>query len=284
MIKESFVVIGRAARDLFKNWQVLLVVSATYLALLAVVYLFFATREATAWQLAQTAIYALVAPLLFFVLQAAVVNYARAGAISLPILLRSALRDFWKIFLVSLPLIALAVLFCYLLDKIQAQYPLPPGAAEREAVSLSQPRSTPPPPIHWQEVVFPWARIVLLGVVLPLVAAHVWLSISGAGLKRTLKSFHRVVARAFAPASVIVYGIGFIFFGLMPYFVIFTRTPIQNSWGELLLFGLRLAFAFALTLWGWTLTLGALSRLGGGPERTEAEARPEEITAQEQAA
>jgi hypothetical protein len=47
----------------------------------------------------------------------------------------------------------------------------------------------------------------------------------------------------------------------MPYFVLFTRTPVSNGWTELILFGLRLVLAFVLTLWGWAITLGALARV-----------------------
>ena len=47
-----------------------------------------------------------------------------------------------------------------------------------------------------------------------------------------------------------------------------TKAPVQtfynlsvtNGWAELTLFGLRLALAFVLSLWGWTITLGALAR------------------------
>jgi hypothetical protein len=47
----------------------------------------------------------------------------------------------------------------------------------------------------------------------------------------------------------------------MPYFVLFTRTPVSNGWAELFLFGLRIVLAFVLTLWGWAITLGALARV-----------------------
>jgi hypothetical protein len=50
----------------------------------------------------------------------------------------------------------------------------------------------------------------------------------------------------------------------MPYFILFTRTSVSNGWTELLLFGLRLVLAFVFTLWGWTITLGALARTTPG--------------------
>jgi len=97
--------------------------------------------------------------------------------------------------------------------------------------------------------------------VLPLAAAHLWLSAARVGLAATLKGLHRVLGRAFAPRSVLVYAVGFFLFGLMPYFVLFTRTPLTNGSAELTVFGARLALVFALTLVGWVVTLGALARV-----------------------
>src|SRR5947209_1097393 len=158
MIKDSFNAIGASARELFRNWRGLALLCALYLALLACVYVFFATGVATAWQL---------------------------------------------------------------------------------VLSL-------------------W--LILLGIILPLVAAHLWLSAARDGLLFTLKRIHRVTARAFAPQSVFIYVVGFFVFAIVPYFILFTRTQVSNGWAELFFFALRLALAFVLTLWGWTITLGALAR------------------------
>ena len=73
----------------------------------------------------------------------------------------------------------------------------------------------------------------------------------------------------------LVYLIGFFVFALVPYFVLYTRTSVTNGWAELLIFGLRLVFVFALTLWGWTITLGALARVTP-PEARTVEAAPAE--------
>ncbi len=118
-----------------------------------------------------------------------------------------------------------------------------------------------PVPLHWQEALVSSLWLMLLGVVLPLAAAHLWLSAARVGLKATLKGLHRVMGRAFAPRSVLVYAVGFFLFGLMPYFVLFTRTPLTNGWAEMTVFGVRLALVFVLTLVGWVVTLGALARV-----------------------
>ena len=266
MFKDAFTAIGGATRDLFKDWGALVLLTALYGVLLVAIYWFFATGVATAWQLALSAILFALAPVLFFVLQAAVASHA-AGATRAGEVLRRALRDSWKILLVSLPFIALAVLCWYLLNKLQAQFPVTAEEATRVVPPSAGPRAAPPPlPLRWQDVSFSALRLLLVGVLLPLAGVTLWLAVARDGLVSALKNVHRVTARAFAPRSVLVYAVGLFLFGMMPYFVIYTTTPIKNGWGELLLFGLRLAIAFVLTIWGWAVTLGALAKLMPGGE------------------
>src|SRR5256714_5391539 len=255
MIKDSFNAIGSSARELFRNWRGLALLCALYLALLACVYVFFATGVATAWQLVLSAAAALLT-LLFFLLQSAVANFAltRTGFGALA---RRALRDFLKIVLLSLPVTALAVGVTYLLGKLQAHLPKPAEAPHAYALA---PHAEPPAPLHWQDALVSSLWLLLLGIVLPLVAAHLWLSAARDGLAFTLKRIHRVVARAFAAQSVFVYVVGFFVFALVPYFILFKRTQVSNGWAEPFFFGLRLALAFVFTLWGWTITPGALAR------------------------
>jgi hypothetical protein len=129
-------------------------------------------------------------------------------------------------------------------------------------------------PLRWQDALVSSSWLLLLGLVLPLAAAHLWLSAARVGLKVTLKGLHRVLGRAFAPRSVLVYVVGLFLFGLMPYFVLFTRTSLTNGWAELTVFGLRLALVFALTLVGWVATLGALARVTPPEEGTPAASEP----------
>src|SRR5205085_2177219 len=182
--------------------------------------------------------------------------------------------DFLKVLLLGLPVIALAVGIIYLLGKLQAHLPKPEEAPHAYALA---PHTEPPAPLHWQDGLVSTLWLLLLGIILPLVAAHLWLSTARDGLVFTLKRIHRVTARAFAPRSVFIYVVGFFVFALVPYFVLFTRTQASNGWGELLLFGLRLALAFILTLWGWTITLGALAR-ATPPPTDDAAAIPAEST------
>ena len=263
MIKNAFNALGDSARSLVRNWRALFVLNVLYAALLASLYVFFKTGVANAWQLVVSALAFVLAPLLFFVLQAALAHFA-GGDVGPGALLKRALRDFGKVLLVSLPLIALAVLFVYLLGKLEAYLPKP-SEASGAASFVPHTQGPPPVPLRWQDVLLSSLWLTLLGLVLPLLAVRLWLSVARDGLKATLKGAHRVAAHAFAPASVLVYAVGLFVFGLMPYFVLFTRTPVKGAWAEVLLFGLRLALAFIFTLWGWAVTLGALARVTPDP-------------------
>ncbi len=265
MIKNAFNAYGDATRGLFRNWRALVVLSVLYAALLAAVYVFFRTGVANVWQLVVSAATFVLAPLLFFLLQAALAHNAH-GDLRPGALLRRALRDFLKVLLVGLPLAALAVLFVYLLNKLEAYLPKP-GEAALTSSFVPHPQGSPPVPLRWQDVLISSLWMLLLGFVLPLLAARLWLSVARDGLKATLRGAHRVAARALAPQSVFVYAVGLLVFGFMPYFVIFKRTAVGGAWAELLLFGLRLGLAFVFTLWGWALTLGALARLAPEPAR-----------------
>ena len=257
MFKDSLNALADSARATFRGWRALLVLALLYLVPCASVYLFFSTGQATALQLALTGAATLLAPLLLLVLVAATVNFAlperqRAGAVA-----RGGLRDSWKVLLLAAPVAALGWGLFYLLGKLQEALP----KIEESRFIVVGPTAGPrPAPLHWQEALMSWLWIILFGVVLPLLASHLWLSAARDGLKATLKRIHRVIARAFAPRPVLIYTLGFFVFALLPYFVLYTRTPITSGWGELLMFGLRLAVAFVLTLLGWTITLGALAR------------------------
>ena len=277
MIKDSFAALGASVRDLFRNWRGLLLLAALYGLLLASVYYFFATGVANVWQLVVTALTAASAPLLFFLLQAAAANAAlpeaTAGRIA-----RRAPRDLLKVLLLAVPVALLAVLFVYLLGKLQGWLPKVEEAPAQYSTMTVSGVGQKPAPLHWQNALVSSLWLLLLGVLLPLTAAHLWLSAARVGLKMTLKGLHRVVGRAFAPRSVLVYLVGLFLFGLMPYFALFTRTALTNGWAELSVFGLRLALVFALTLVGWVVTLGALARVTPPEEGTPvvSEAAPAE--------
>ena len=70
MLSETFQSIAVAARAVFRNWQSLSLIAIAYAFFLAVLYSFVVIREATFVQVSLTFASAIIAPLLFFVLQA----------------------------------------------------------------------------------------------------------------------------------------------------------------------------------------------------------------------
>lgn len=259
-MKDALTALGAAARDLFRKPGALALCALLYFALLASVYFFFRTKESSAALLALSGLLAVAAPLLFFLLQAAAVHFTTAAGFGA--LLRRALRDFWKLLLVSLPLVALGLLVAYLLHKLQARFPVGETASAAAAPGPPYPRVTPPAPTRWQFIVFPALRLLLLGVVLPLAGLQLWISLAHEGFKSTFRRLHRVLGRAFWPQSVLIYAAGLLAFVVIPYVLIFTRTQVSSAWAELFVFGLRLLLAFLFTLCGWLVTAGALTRLG----------------------
>ncbi|HEY0006548.1 MAG TPA: hypothetical protein VGB17_17325 [Pyrinomonadaceae bacterium] len=269
MIKNGLRAMLGAARMLLTKKGALALFNLLYAVLLALLYLFISTKEATRWQLVLTALLALLVPLLFFILQAAGVHFALSEG-GFRALLRRALRDFWKLVLISLPLIALAVLVLYLLNKLQVRFPVPePRELPRPALTpIQSPASPPVMPMHWPSVLFSSLRLLLVGIILPLLAIQLWIAVARDGFLGGIKKSLSALGRALSPQSVFIYTVGLLLFGLMPYFLIFTRTPIKNGWAELFIFGLRLALAFVLTLWGWIITLGALAKVSNASETT----------------
>src|SRR5215510_7843975 len=107
---------GVASRRFFTNWRALIVFILLYAALILALYCFFATREATLLQVIVTLVLALVAPVLFFTLQAMGVEYMQDEQ-NTASLMKQSLREFWKLMLISIPFAALVWLSIFLLGK-----------------------------------------------------------------------------------------------------------------------------------------------------------------------
>jgi hypothetical protein len=271
-IKEPFVAIGLSSRELLKTPAVIGAISLLYALLLGGIYLFISTGVATLSQVLLTFATALFCPLLLLFIQAAAARYA-AGETSVVALATWSLRNFWKVLVISIPLIALAVLTIYLLNRLQSQFVVPPATPARLRLISEGVYSAPPPPLQWHEVLVSSLRLLLLGIAIPLTGAHLWIELARSSFIQTIKGVPRSVARAVSTRSVMIYLIGAVLFGVMPYFFLFTRTPVKNGWGELIVFGLRGAVAFTFTLCGWLITLRALAGMDGTRE-VPGEAQP----------
>jgi hypothetical protein len=272
MITETFHSIASAARNVFRNWQSLLLIAVVYASLLALLYLFVSIREATLAQVVLTFAFAVAAPLLFFILQAMITagsgrqtegdNEGAATTVSAGVLLRRSLTNFWKLILISLPLIALAILIAYLLSRAQNHFGQTVNEPSFGTHTLAATSNAPPArPINWRVALFSTLRYLSFGLILPLAAIHLWLATVQDGLVGAIRRVATLLSRAFAPQSVLIYIAGFVVFAVVPYFLLFKTTQSQHAWLELFLLVARLVVVFALTLLGWTITVRALGVL-----------------------
>ena len=269
MLTETFHAIGIAARRVISNWRAMLLLAIVYAGMLAAVYLFVVVREASLAQIGLTLALAICAPLLFFILQTMIASgianemTGEAESMRTSSLIKESLVNFWKLLLVSLPLIALAILVVYVLGRAQARLGVnaPEAATDlpRRMAAIATTREAAQP-IDWKGALLSTVGYLIIGLVLPLAAIHLWLATAQEGLGPAIRRIRSLLSRAFAPESVLIYLAGSLIFGLIPYFLLFKTTTTQSAWLEILLLGARLTAIFALTLFGWVVTMKALAR------------------------
>jgi hypothetical protein len=269
MMTETFRAIATATRKVFSNWQSLLLVAVVYASLLALLYLFVSIREATFAQVTLTFAFAVAVPLLFFILQTMIMSgsasepdQVRAGFV-----LKKSLASFWKLILISLPLIALAILIAYLLGRAQNRFGQTPQALNDVPRSLAETANPQRAarPVDWRVAIFSTLRYLSFGLILPLAAIHIWLATVREGLGGAFKKFGRLLSRAFSARSVLIYIIGFLIFAVVPYLLLFKTTKTSHAWLELSFLVARLVAVFALTLFGWLITVRALGLSATNP-------------------
>ena len=265
--------VARAARRLFGNWRAFLTLLLLYGALIASLYLFIAVREASVWQVLATFLLAAIAPVLFFIIQTIGVRYVendvRTRDVRTRDLLRWAVRDFWKLLVATVPVLLLAWLIAYLFSKFQVAAPVAVAEAGRAAAgAAARPTArTAAEVFSWKEVILTTLRFLILGLILPLLTIHLWIAAARRGLGGAFRTIKHVMAAALAPGAVLVYAIGLLLFGLIPYFLITSNYSRGGAWTEIGLLSGRLLVASLFMLCGWIVTLGALSILS--PERAE---------------
>ena len=248
MYLKSAGAIFSAVKMLFTKWTTLPLLIAVYAALLLSLYLFVSTREATVVQLVVTFIVMVAAPLLFFLLQAASVNYATSTEQTG--LLRKAVFDCLKLVVVSLPVIGLTILGVYLIGKLQGRLAIDPNTLQPVSVN--------------KLTLLIVARYLLVGVVAPLVTIQLWIATSTHGLRRSFRNAREALGRAFAPQSMLVFACGFLIFAVAPYFLISKTMNIQRAWLEFSMLTARLVISALMILLGWVVTVGAMSILSRG--------------------
>jgi len=248
MIKDVIEAIAAAARRLFANWGALLISLVLYAALVAAIYLFFFTvREATKLQVALNLVITLAAITFFFAWQAMGLSYVRIG-VGAGYLLKRALKDCWKILIVTLPLILLAWLIVYLFGKIDQTY------FSQSLTAGSKARA-------WLAIGVSAVRIFLLYCLLPLTAIHLWITTVREGLAAAFKGFGLSIARAFAPRSLLIYVLVCAVFGAISYFLLFKKATFKDEWTELWVVGVKTTLALLMIFLGWLLTLGSMAEM-----------------------
>jgi hypothetical protein len=266
MLMSALKTIFAATRRLLKQWRVMALLAAVYASLLGALFLFVATKEATRWQVMWTLVFAALAPVLFFLLQAMIVNYAH-GEIKAATLLRRSFRDSCRLALASIPLALLIVLFTYLLNRSHSytMFELPFSRSTQQtwpAVQAYLPSVNQPLTLSWSQLALSTLRLLVFAIILPLGAIHLWGETSRDGLLAALKKLPRNLSSAFAPRSALVYSFGLVIFGLIPYLLLFTHTPASDPWVAFSFFVARLLLVFVFTLYGWVLTMNALASAG----------------------
>src|SRR6185369_10096505 len=196
-MKQLFRQITSAALQLLRHWGALLLLLLLYLVMLGATYQFFVTREATIGQLILSVVLALIAPILFLVIQVMAARYDQEHQRAWG-LLGGSLRDFWKALIISLPLILIGGLALYLFSKPAASPPTAPTTSvAREAtrpLAPAPPRPLAPKPAAptWQSVAISTIEYLLFCLILPLAAIHLWIGTAREGLAHTFKQAHRI--------------------------------------------------------------------------------------------
>jgi hypothetical protein len=240
-----------------------LVFAIIYAALVVSSYFFISTREATVWQVVMTYSLMLVIPALFFIFQASIIDRTREQRFRWGTILIDAV----KFFIATIPILLLAWLIQYLLNKWQANH-LPPVIAVPPTGLQSRAQ-----PVHWPTLIFATLRFALLGVVLPLTAIHLWIAAAGSDLRTWIdqggKSFFKrigvAIATAFAPESVLIYALGLIIFVVLPYTFLFVPFAPKGKKADFAAFILRLLLTCLFGFVGWVVTISALTKNAGNP-------------------
>ncbi|MGH9764499.1 MAG: hypothetical protein ACREDR_06360 [Blastocatellia bacterium] len=257
MIRNVIGSIAKSARRLFTSWRSLIVLIVLYAAMLISIYLFASTGLATLMQILLTFLAALLAPLLFFIVQAMCVGYI--GSEGSGRLFVSSLKGFWKLVLMTVPFVLLAWLAVWLIGKIPVEAQAAASTVQRIAPHPATVKPLATPATNWKAVGVTALELIVLGFILPLAMVNLWIATNRDGMKQAVKGGLKTLARAFAPGSALIYILGLLVFGVIPYFLVVMRPPATGPWVEVSLFVLKLIAAALFVLFGWAVTIGALA-------------------------
>jgi hypothetical protein len=259
MLKNVISSIGAAAHRLMTNWRASVILLVLYLAMLLAVYIFLVTGVATIGELLILGLSVVVAGLIFFVIQAIGVGYMADEAGAGRLVARS-LKGFWKLVIITIPFVLLAWLLLYLIGKIPAGTAVAHEAMRSAATPGRGAAHPAPQPTDWRGIGLAALQFLLFGIALPLAAVNLWIAAGAQGLGHAARRAHRILFKSFAPGTLLIYVIGLLIFGVVPYLLVDLRPPVKGEWIEVGQLGVQLAVAGFLSLFGWILTLGALTQ------------------------
>lgn len=262
-----------AIRESAKNIHSVSLLCLLYALLLASLYIFVSTREATVVQVLITFIFLVLIPAEFFVLQASILAQAQSVKWQWRAILVTAV----KLFIVTVPILIIGYLLWILLIKWQLRYPAP-----RPPI-VFPPAAAKPQPLHWPTMLFATLRGLLFVVLLPLATIHLWIKVAAHDLRSlfsggagsTVKRFGQVMSQAFTSSAVVIYALGLILFALIPYGLLVIHPAPKGTKTDFAVFIVRLLLVFAFTLFGWVVTLSALFK----SSTSEREVSPAQIGA-----
>jgi hypothetical protein len=253
-----------AVRVVLTNPLFLVLSIILYALLLASLYIFVSTREATMVQLLITYFFLLLIPAEFFILQATILTRAQDAKWHWRAIFINAV----KLFVVTIPIVIIGYVVWILLNKWQLHYPAP------RAPIVFPPATAKPQPVHWPGLLFATVRGLLFVVLLPLATIHLWIEVTthdvrslfSGGAVASIKRLGQVIARSFSSSSVFIYALGLVLFALIPYFLLVIHPSPKGTKTDFAVFVGRLLLVFAFTLSGWVVTLLALGRRNDGAE------------------
>ncbi|HYW74059.1 MAG TPA: hypothetical protein VE961_23755 [Pyrinomonadaceae bacterium] len=246
----------------FINIGALIVFAIIYAALVLSSYFFIAKGVATVGQVLLTYALMFLIPVLFFVYQAAIIGRIQAGRFQWSTIALNAGR----FILGTIPLLLIAWLLYYLLNKLSVRYPAPVTSSAPGTEGIPYPA-----PIHWPSMILASLKFALLGVALPLAAIHLWIEMASCNFRETLRSgagsilsrMGRRFASAFAADSVLIYALGLLIFFVLPYTVLFVPFAPKGNKSDFAVFIVRLLLTYLFTFIGWVVTISALTRNAG---------------------
>lgn len=222
--------LSSSAKAIVGNIRALVVFFVVYLALIGAVGLFSLGNVATVSAVFLMFTYIFLAPVVFFLLQTMCVSFS--VNVEAKVWLKDSVKKFWKLILVSLPIIVLAILTYRLF-----------ALAVNENTFIAT------------------VRFLLFAYIFPLTLIHLWIDSLGNDFVSTYKNFKAILAKAFAPISVLIYFIGLIVFAFIPFLLLSPQIKLQQSNVVIGLLIVRVIVAFLFVFIGWIVTVNALSRI-----------------------